>query len=224
MVNTCGYIYLHGFASSSQGVKAGFFQRQLQHLGHELLVPDLNGGDFSTLSMSNMIELAARQVMACTSDKIVVLASSLGAMVAVNLLAEKTISDRVSALFFMAPCFDFMKVLQQQIAQDDFAQWRTRGERQFFHHGEQRNLPLGFHFVEDLRRYDSYARQVVQPVRIIHGKKDDIVPIAQSERFVSKNTNSTMLAVDSDHGLLNVTKLMWQEFCHLADLSGGAGV
>ena len=49
-------LYLHGFASSPQSSKATFFSTRLAERGIEMMVPDLNQPDFSTLTVSRMLE------------------------------------------------------------------------------------------------------------------------------------------------------------------------
>ena len=49
-------IYLHGFASSPQSGKVGFLSDRLADHGLTLRCPDLNDPDFSTLTVSRMID------------------------------------------------------------------------------------------------------------------------------------------------------------------------
>ena len=49
-------IYLHGFASSSQSGKATYLGQRLRAKGVKYAAPDLNLPDFSTLTVTRMIE------------------------------------------------------------------------------------------------------------------------------------------------------------------------
>ncbi|HEY9297370.1 MAG TPA: YqiA/YcfP family alpha/beta fold hydrolase, partial [Phormidium sp.] len=47
--NDSSYIYLHGFASSPDSVKAKYFRERFWDLGIDIKTPDLNQNDFSGL-------------------------------------------------------------------------------------------------------------------------------------------------------------------------------
>ena len=49
-------IYLHGFASSAQSGKATYLSARLRARGEEVVTPDLNLPDFSTLTVTRMLE------------------------------------------------------------------------------------------------------------------------------------------------------------------------
>jgi uncharacterized protein len=54
--------YLHGFASSARSSKAAFFATRLRELGMELRTPDFNEPDFSTLTISRMIQQVIAEI------------------------------------------------------------------------------------------------------------------------------------------------------------------
>lgn len=49
------YIYLHGFASGPQSTKAQFLRHCWQKRGLAMEIPDLNGDDFSSLTLTRQI-------------------------------------------------------------------------------------------------------------------------------------------------------------------------
>ena len=55
-------LYLHGFASSARSSKATFFARKFRDAGVELQTPDLNQPDFSTLTITRMVEQVRRVI------------------------------------------------------------------------------------------------------------------------------------------------------------------
>ena len=64
--------YLHGFASSPGSAKAMFFAERLARAGVRMDCPDLNLPDFSTLTVSRMLQQVeardqrrCRQMMSC---------------------------------------------------------------------------------------------------------------------------------------------------------------
>lgn len=56
------------------------------------------------------------------------------------------------------------------------------------------------------------------PTLILHGVKDDIVPIENSQNYASKRPWVKLIELNSDHSLTNVLPMIWQEiqtFCFL---------
>ena len=76
-------VYLHGFASSARSTKATFFAEKLASKGIEMLVPDLNQPDFSTLTVTRMLKQAGDAIDAA-GDPVALIGSSLGGFVAVQ--------------------------------------------------------------------------------------------------------------------------------------------
>ena len=48
--------YLHGFASSPQSTKIGYFSERLREHGVEVRCPDFNQPEFATLTITRMLE------------------------------------------------------------------------------------------------------------------------------------------------------------------------
>src|SRR3990170_3172652 len=76
--------YLHGFASSPRSSKAAFLGAKLHELGLELHTPDFNAPDFSTLTISRMVEQVGTAIDAGPAGPVTLIGSSLGAFVAVQ--------------------------------------------------------------------------------------------------------------------------------------------
>ncbi|NUR55151.1 MAG: alpha/beta fold hydrolase, partial [Acidobacteria bacterium] len=97
-------IYLHGFASGGASTKATYLARRLGEYGIELQTPDLNLPDFSTLTITRMLE-QTRALLDSASTRQTIIGSSLGGFVAVN--AALKFADRVDRLVLLAPALDF---------------------------------------------------------------------------------------------------------------------
>src|SRR6188768_233738 len=98
-------VYLHGFASSPASSKATRFGRELAALGIPFACPDLNEPDFSTLTVTRMLEQTAAAIHAAKSP-VALIGSSLGAFVALHAAAAAG-SGNVDRLILMAPALDF---------------------------------------------------------------------------------------------------------------------
>jgi uncharacterized protein len=70
-------LYLHGFASSPQSSKATFLARKFTERGVRMIVPDLNQPDFSTLTVTRMLQ-QVQHALASGDGPFAVVGSSLG--------------------------------------------------------------------------------------------------------------------------------------------------
>src|SRR4051795_7080793 len=93
-------LYLHGFASSPESSKATYLSQRFTERGIEVRTPDLNLPDFSTLTVTRMLDQADDLIGQFDPDApIVVVGSSLGGFVAVHTAARRP--DRVRALVLL---------------------------------------------------------------------------------------------------------------------------
>src|SRR6476646_1428868 len=97
-------IFLHGFASSSLSNKATYLGQRLRAKGIEFHAPDLNLPDFTTLTVTRMLE-QTQALIASSKTPVTLIGSSLGGFVAVN--AAVKWPDRVEKLVLLAPALDF---------------------------------------------------------------------------------------------------------------------
>jgi uncharacterized protein len=69
--------YLHGFASSPESGKAEYLRARLAPLGIPLHAPNFNEPDFSSLTVSRMLEQVSAAVAALPPGPVGLIASSL---------------------------------------------------------------------------------------------------------------------------------------------------
>jgi uncharacterized protein len=142
------YLYLHGFASGPHSNKAQYLGDRFSQLQIPLQIPDLNQGDFSHLTLTRQLQLAA---LFCTSkNSISIIGSSLGGLTAA-LLAEKYL--QVERLVLLAPAFGFIPTWLSKLEESQVRQWQDSGYLLVYHHTEARSLPLHYHFVVDALQY-----------------------------------------------------------------------
>ena len=143
-------LYLHGFASSPQSSKARFFAGRLAARDISVAVPDLNQPDFSTLTVSRMLEQVS-ELIARSAGPVSVVGSSLGGFVAVQAARQHPDRDAPRAL---APALDFdgNRLLNWGIAAS------TRGSRRIsrrLHYGYGR---MTIHYDSTPMRCDTRVR------------------------------------------------------------------
>jgi uncharacterized protein len=206
------YFYLHGFASSPRSRKAQDLRDRFAQSGRSLITPDLNQDDFSHLTLSRQIQ----QVQAALPQTpVTVLGSSLGGLTAAWVGQH---CPQVTRLVLLAPAFGFLNHWLPLLGAAQLHQWQTSDCLSVFHHGAGKPLPLHYGFVEDCRAYDDRALRRPVPTLILHGHQDAVIPIDASITFARDRSWVQLIALNSDHGLLNVSAEIWGEiatFCAL---------
>jgi len=229
-VNT-HFFYLHGFASSPASTKARFFERHLAAHGVELHRPDLNAPDFETLTITRMVRQAERAILGLPAAPIVLIGSSLGALVALAIAsrwskrcttAESGLVAQypIDRLILLAPALDFARSHEQRLGDEGLAQWRSAGTMPVYHYGEgrTRNVHYGLH--EDALGYDAFASYLDFPILLFHGRRDDLVDPGTVEAFARSRPNVILRMFDDDHQLIASLDEIWKETSRFLGLEG----
>lgn len=222
-MNRGTYFYLHGFASGPGSSKGVYLKDCFQTLGVDLQIPDLNQGDFLNLTLTRQIQ-QVRALFPPPPQPVILIGSSLGGLTAAW-IAEKF--SQVEQLILLAPAFEFLPRWLEELGDEQVLDWQRQGSREFFHYGQQRQIPLGYGFVQDTAQYqdDQLQRppqggaQASLPTLILHGVEDEVVPIQASRAFAAKRPWVNLVELKSDHSLGNVKAEIWaaiQAFCPLA--------
>jgi pimeloyl-ACP methyl ester carboxylesterase len=195
------FAYLHGFASGPHSRKgtalAGAFARH----GARLEQPDLNLPSFAQLTYSGMLA-AVDALEARTGGGEAppwgFVGSSMGGWVATR-WAELH-PDRVARLVLLAPGLDLPHRWRSLIAEEDLRDWERRGWREV---PDAAGVPtrLSWELMADARRQPAFPRPAC-PTLVIHGRRDEIVPVEVSERWAAGQPNVQLEVVDDDHSLL----------------------
>jgi pimeloyl-ACP methyl ester carboxylesterase len=94
---------------------------------------------------------------------------------------------------------------------EDIEQWRRADTIPFHHHGFDRELPLHYGFHEDGLRYGEPIPPVM-PAMIIHGRKDETVPIEYSRQYAADFPDRIeLIEVDSVHTLYDQLPFIWDK-------------
>ncbi len=195
-------IYFHGFASGPKTAKGTALGQQLASQLTSYSIPAIEGEDFTTLTMDRIMDRASAAVAALPDDgePLLVIGSSLGAYTAATLAAQGRI-PRAYALLLIAPAFGFGERWAEKLGSAAVAEWRRTGQRKFFHHGSEKELPLGVGFLESAERLPGYPLAPEIPVVIVHGRRDETVDWRESRRYADQDANIELHLVDGDHRL-----------------------
>jgi len=201
-------VYLHGFASSAQSGKASYLAERCREAGIEFHAPDLNLPDFSTLTVTRMLQQTAALLEAAPAP-VTLIGSSLGGFVAVHAAAASP--DKVQRLVLMAPALDFSDEGLSGPGGADLEAWRRAGTLDVFHFGYGRVVPVHYQLYADARRYDAAAVTLPMPVLVFQGRRDTAVDPASVERWARGRPNVVLHMLDDDHQLTNSVSYIWAE-------------
>ncbi|MBE8993523.1 YqiA/YcfP family alpha/beta fold hydrolase [Microcystis aeruginosa] len=201
------YIYLHGFASGPQSTKAQFLRHCWQKKGLAMEIPDLNGDDFSSLTLTRQI-VQVGQLIEQSQLPVTLIGSSFGGLTAAW-LAETYF--QVQRFVLLAPAFNFGPIWLGQLGAETLANWQKSGSLSVYHHGYRRSLPIDYKFIEDLANYpqEKLIRQL--PTLIIHGSNDGVIPPENSRYYAFFRPWVQLIELNSDHDLTDVLTRIWAE-------------
>lgn len=210
--------YLHGFASSDRSTKASYFAERLRPHGVMLRCPDFNRPDFTTMTMTRMLDQLSKELQAVGPDRVTLIGSSLGGTLAI--LAAERFAARVDGLLLLAPAVMFAKPGHHLLPPERVEEWRRRGSLPFFHYAFNEERLLNFTFYEDTLNYDAFDAKLSQPTLIFQGLRDTSVDYRTVEKFAAGRPNVTLALLDDDHQLMASLPRIWSDmegFLELAE-------
>lgn len=188
--------YLHGFGSGPHSEKGVDLGRRLGPACASYAIPDLEGGDFTGMTMEAQRD---RAVASCPSGgRVVLVGSSLGGYLAALIAAERRVPN-LAGLVLIAPAFGFTTRWAEILGADGVAAWRRDGSRPFFHHGQQREIPLAAGFLASCERLPAVPGAPGVPAAVIHGRGDETVDPAGSIAWTAANPGAELHLVQGDH-------------------------
>lgn len=200
-------VYLHGFASSPRSRKATYFRDRLTALGFEVEVPELAADGFENLTSTGQLAVIER---VCGSGPVSLIGSSMGGYLAALFAARQTALDRVivDCVILMAPAFDFPRLWAEMLGEEGMARWRRTGYLEVPHYGEGVLRRVSYKLYEDSLSYAPFPA-IGQTGLIFHGIRDNVVPYANSVRYVAEHPNLRLQLFEAGHELTEVMDEMW---------------
>jgi pimeloyl-ACP methyl ester carboxylesterase len=203
-------LYLHGFASSAQSSKAAFFRTRLAQHHVPVLTPDFNAPDFSTLTVTRMLDQVGAVLDGIANDEPVALVgSSLGGFVAVHTALRYP--RRIDRMVLLAPALDFGGNRMRSLGEKGIDEWRRTNTLEVFHHSFGRMMPVHFELYTDAARYDAFNAELTLPTLVFQGEHDDAVDPATVKVWCAARPNVRLRLLDDGHQLLDSLEQIWTE-------------
>lgn len=194
-------LYLHGFASGPKGLKGIHCHEWADRHQIPFIAPDLNLPTFECLTISSQVKAVEALIHALPEPPVVV-GSSLGGFVAAAVAQRGT---PLKKLILLAPGFGFAR---RRLDCGQWAGYRKYRRLPVFHHAENRWIRLGSHLLDDLEQWrNDEDWQLAVDLTIIHGRRDEVVNVAESRAFLERHPHAKIHIVDDDHGLLSEESL-----------------
>jgi len=199
-------VYLHGFASSAGSTKGTFFTAKLREHGVTVHSPDFNAPDFSTLTITRMIQQVDQVIDRLPREPVTLIGSSLGGFVALQVSMRRAIER----LVLLAPAIDFSGNRLRELGDRGLDEWKRTGELNVFHYGFGRMMPLGYQLYTDACSYSCVDAKLAMPIQIFQGRRDTAVNPASVERWARARPNVELHMLDDDHQLTGSLETIWQ--------------
>jgi pimeloyl-ACP methyl ester carboxylesterase len=192
-------LYLHGFGSGPNSTKGVALASRFATIGVPVVRADLTPGadGFERSTPITMLAEAERALAAAPATR-VLMGSSLGGYLAALLAARAPAVERIVLL---APAFRLHERWTARLGAGELARWRREG-LEVDHHASGRRRRIGPAFLEDAARLPAYP-EVGVPALCLAGRRDELVPLEDVERFVALAPSlRRLVALDDGHDLV----------------------
>lgn len=199
-------IICHGFTTHKNRPKYTELAKRLYAAGIASLRFDLFGhgesnGDFADISVTKGIDCilsAIKFVKGRGYSKIGLVGNSFGGIC--SFVAATRTNDLV-ILALISPVSDYPEVERLRRSEKEIDDWKDRG---WTIHKSSKGVEykLNYSFWEDIQHYLVYdiAKRITVPTLIVHGDRDDLVPIGQSRRTSKLIPNCRLIEIKgADH-------------------------
>jgi len=194
--------------------KAQFFGERLAECGVRVHTPDFNQPDFSTLTISRMLQQLEKRIAAIPQGPVVLFGSSLGGFLAIETAARQVNQARhpIDRLILLAPAVELEWDRWTEIAASGGVDaWKRKGEIEVFHYADDKPRTLKYGFYQDAQRYNASGRRLSPPALIFQGRQDESVSPALVEKVSKAQPDARLHLLDDGHQLKGSLDVMWRE-------------
>ena len=189
-------LFAHGFEGGPEGSKPTYMR---DVLGWDVTSPVMSDLGWT---IKNQTEVLLRLIDECRWD--LVIGSSMGGLAAANASSMREKSD--FKLLLIAPAFGLSESWEN-LTEEELDSWEKTGVRKYS--GFELEIDLGWNFMEDAREMSWPT--IRHQTTIIHGSKDEIVPLEVSRRVSEGSELVDLVVIDDGHR-------MKESLSHLSDI------
>lgn len=194
-------LYLHGFASGPGSKKGVAVAAWLGARGVAVERLDLRVPSLERLSLGDAIA-RTRDAIGGADDRAILIGSSLGGLTAARVAEDE---PRVIGLVLLAPAFQFAARWRERLGPDGWRDWMESGWLTVHDHATGGPARVHADFAREAAAIDARGGgwpDVRVPTVILHGTRDDVVPVETSRRFVAAHPDVRLVELDDGHELL----------------------
>jgi pimeloyl-ACP methyl ester carboxylesterase len=203
------YAYLHGFASSSVSRKGVYLRQVFRNRGIELELPDLNVPSFETMTYSAILEAldTLDGLRGGSGFAWRLIGSSMGGYLTARWAELRT--DRVDRAVLFCPGFDMAARWPELLGEEAVRRWQAEGRMEL---PDAQGVPRPVHWelIEDARLHPPFPEPAC-PLLILHGVRDEVVPVAVSREYARDRAHARLVELDDDHSLGSSLQQIAQE-------------
>jgi dipeptidyl aminopeptidase/acylaminoacyl peptidase len=203
-------IMCHGFSTSKDGRTFVRLEEILNEQGISTFRFDFFGhgesdGKFAEITTSEAIDNVLNSIKFLKESgykKIGLMGSSFGGMASI-IAASRT--DDLYILALKSPVSNYRSMAHAKRSEQELEDWKEKGFIELDSTDEERKS-LNYSFYEDAENVKAYeaARKIKIPTLIVHGDKDETVPLAQSQKTARLIENCRLEIINGcDHVYTN---------------------
>ncbi|WP_457599944.1 YqiA/YcfP family alpha/beta fold hydrolase [Hydrogenivirga sp.] len=202
------WIHLHGFATNVWGSKIEFARNYFKRTkSYSFYAMDMDYEKHTTTEVLNVLE-ALVLGFSRRYEHITLCGSSHGGYIATNYVRFKELGN-VKSLFLLAPSFETLGLIIRELGEERVKGWLEGREVLRF---KEEDLEIevredfatdilsnGYEIIRDGRV--EFPQEPPVDILIVHGKRDEVVPIERTRLFVRHVKVKEFIEVDDDHQL-----------------------
>ncbi|MBC8437881.1 MAG: alpha/beta hydrolase [Euryarchaeota archaeon] len=193
-------LFAHGFEGSPDGSKPAYM---VEELGWEVVAPIMSDLGWT---IEQETEVLLRQIDENGPFDIIA-GSSMGGLAAAN--ASQLRPNEKFSLLLIAPAFGLDKLWREGAGPDGLAKWKSEGSIQYFHHGFENEITLGWDFFLSAEKMSQ--PNLNHPTVILHGTEDEVVPIEFSREVAARESMIEALIEIKDGHRMQEAKVLFAD-------------
>ena len=190
-------IFMNGFLDTLDSARKKQIAEMLQKDGFVTVRFDYTfgfgggSGDVSNFTLSSQVQDAQRVIDYATRrgyvnpDKVIVFGHCFGGMAAILLSA---FDERVKAVITLSTPYDFGDTRLTRMGNHEMARIQLKRYFHIYSEALSKEVRVDYKFFEDGLKKDMAraVRNLKQPVLIIHGRKDESIPVANAQEIYDR--------------------------------------